>query len=127
MSKRLLTLFLVVGVLAGSNAFASRARTSVMGTGEGAIGVIGHGSYYYDDNYNIFYNPSYANDFKNWAAIEKNGGGTKAEGGFVASVSNLNVGVFLDRPGAVVGTYTNAPVRPIDIIVAGDAGLKWGV
>ena len=57
------------------------------------------GTFYMDDAYNMFYNPAYVTDAKNWAIIEKsnatgggyynnattptNGSGTTAQGGAV--------------------------------------------
>src|SRR3954453_12136441 len=99
MSKRILALALAFGILATSNAFASRSRTSVLGTGDGGLFLNG-GTFFYDDARNIFYNPAYVNDFKNWGIIEKSnyvsgaGGtqlGTSAEGGFVSSLSSFNL------------------------------------
>jgi hypothetical protein len=143
--KRILGICLVVMIMASANnAFASRARQMVMGTGD-PLGVLspvgsGHGSFYYDDNYNIFYNPSYANDWKNWVAVEKSNGpinsaGSGAEGGFVSSMMNFSVGAFFNRGGALKGTYQlpvgtavpAATMSPIDVIIAGDMGVKWGL
>jgi hypothetical protein len=132
-----------LGMIVGSNAFASRAVTLVNGTGDAGV-VLDAGSFYYDDNYNMFYNPSYINDFKNWATIEKsNSPGTTAQGGFVTSFSNFNFGLYLNRGNAVrtyaangvatagivqgAAAYTAAPIRPIEVFVGGDAGVKWGL
>jgi hypothetical protein len=138
MSKKIFVLCLVALAMS-SNAFASRARQLVMGTAD-PFGVIPAGTLFYDDNLNHIYNPSFANDFKNWASIERSNayasrtGATfltgTAEGGTVASMGGLNVGLYFDRGGATLGgTYPSAgtPVRPIDITLAGDAGLKWGL
>ncbi len=138
MSKKLLSAFLLVGMVAGStNAFASRARQSVLGTGE-AGAIVQDGSLYYDHVYNIFYNPAYVNDFKNWAIIEKSNGVNSAapaavgggQGGFVASLMNLNLGVYLNRASSQTSAYTAsnpALYRPIDVILGGDMGVKWGL
>ena len=134
MNKRILAALLALGVLATSNAFASRARDLVMGSGD-AGNAIQNGSLYYDTAYNIFYNPSYVNDFKNWATIEKsNSPGTTAEGGFVIGAMNLNLGVYLNRTSGITGvtnealTHTGvANYRPIDLIAGGEMGnMKWG-
>jgi len=133
MSKRILTIMVVAASLVGANsAFASRARQQVLGTSN-PIGVIDRGSFFVDDNQNIFFNPAYVNNFRNWAAIEKSNGvvgaGASAEGGFVTSITNFNLGVYMNRGGAVpVAKYPgNTPVRPIDIFFGGDMGMKWGV
>lgn len=145
--------------LCSQGAFASQARQLVLGSGDPFNILSGgtHGSLAVDDNYNIFYNPAYANDFKNWVTIEKNnryqtGANTaSAEGGFVASTMNMNVGLFMNRFDALPGTtapvvaatsttpasygnpYTTGAyplgsnsIRPIDLIIAGDMGAKWG-
>jgi hypothetical protein len=156
-NRKILVAFAALGVLVGSNAFASRAHEVVMGTGDGHS-VLNGGSFFYDDNRNIFYNPAYVNDFKNWASIEKsNHPGTTAEGGFVASFSNINVGAYFNRGDAVVafpGLATGAltagtlagtagggkgnpgsatyfsgsdPLRPIELFIGGDMGVKWGL
>src|SRR5262245_16818165 len=100
MSKRILAVALALGILATSNAFASRSRTAVLGTGDAGL-YLNAGSFFYDDARNIFYNPSYVNDFKNWGIIEKSNYvsgaaatqvGTTAEGGFVTSLSSFNLG-----------------------------------
>jgi len=114
---------MVLAALASSNVFASDAITTVMGNGDpnGAITGPG-GSLYYNHRYNIFYNPSYANDAKNWLIVERNAAGT-ASGGFVGSAMNMSVGAFFNR-NSVGGS--GLTTDPIDIIVAGDAGIKWG-
>jgi hypothetical protein len=114
----------VAATLVGANsAFASRGRLEVLGTSN-PIGLIDRGSFYVDDNNNIFYNPAQINNFKNWAAVEKNNGGAEAEGGFATQVAGFNLGIYMNR-----GEYVVAPqsVRPIDIIFGGDMGVKWGV
>lgn len=118
----------VVAVVCGSNAFASRARLNVMGTADGA-GTITRGSLYIDDYQNIFYNPAMINTHKNWASVEAFNGGAPAgaEGGFSGSIAMINYGLYLNRGGSVVGTYATAPTRPIDIIIGGDMGVKWGL
>jgi hypothetical protein len=144
--NRIFNLCLVLMILVSANsAFASRARQQVMGSADpfGVVGSANHGSLYFDDNYNVFYNPSYANDWKNWVTIEKfNGtgsattpGSAQAEGGFIASMMNFSVGAFFNRGDAMKGTYQNTAVptnysgdlRPIDVIIAGDMGVKWGL
>ena len=136
-ANRICALILVLGSLAASNAFASRARQLVMGSAD-PLGVLtgtagtGHGSFFYDDNYNIFYNPSYVNDFKNWASVEKSNGAGEAEGGFVASITSFNFGFYMNRADAVqapVGGFAagNKPLRPFDLFLGADMGVKWGV
>ncbi len=137
MSKRILASALVVGALAASNAFASQARQLVLGT-QDPLNVISsgtHGSLLVDDNMNIFYNPSYANDYKNWASVEKASGyagaASQAEGGFINNFGPVTAGIYLNRQDAVntltTGAFNSAPVRPFDLFVAGDMGVKWGL
>ncbi|MBC7692065.1 MAG: hypothetical protein H7222_09865 [Methylotenera sp.] len=138
MNKRILALCLLVSMIAGSNAFASRARQSVMGTGDAGL-ILQDGSFFYDHAYNIFYNPAYVNDFKNWAIIEKSNGNTRgAQGGFVTSLTNFNLGVFMNRASSQTGgtnavnslnayNFDSSQTRPIDVIIGGDMGVKWGL
>src|SRR4051812_7704424 len=112
MSKRLLTFAFVVCCAAtfNNNAFAARAHLAVMGTGD--AGLLGNafnsgGSFYYDDAYNMFYNPAYVNDFRNWATIEKFNGSASAMGGFATKISNMYLGLFVNRADAIQGTWTN--------------------
>jgi len=119
----------IVAVLAlslvASNAFASQAKNKVSGTGE-AIGILGadgmNGSLYTNDEYNIFWNPSFINGQKSWAIVE-NGDGSGSNGtsaGFVTGMGGMNVGAFFGRPVAHGG-------QAIDVVVGGDMGVKWGV
>lgn len=141
MTKRFVAVCLVVGALvASSSAFASRARQLVLGTAD-PLAVIPHGTFMYDDNLNVLYNPAYAADFKNWVAIEKTngmaGGATtnRAEGGFVTGFGSFAIGAYFNRADAFLtqsgftSSYTNvANMRPIDIVFAGDSGsLKYGL
>lgn len=152
MRKQILTVVLVLGTLATSNAFASRARDLVLGTGDGGV-VLGNGgssgTFYTDDAYNMFYNPAYVNDYKNWAIIEKsnfeNSGtqtvattpatagqtnGTTAQGGFVTGIGNFSLLLFFNRQDDLQdAAYTNqSNMRPVDVIFGGDMNnLKWGL
>ena len=142
MVNRIFVLFLALAAV-GSSAFASRASNIVLGTGDAGT-ILNGGSFFYDDNYNMFYNPAYINDFKNFAIIEKsNFPGTTAQGGFVSSWGNWNVGAYFNRGNAVVTTpglataaggfvgnisNTNAygaatPNRPIDLMAGTDLGM----
>ncbi len=142
MSKRILLVVLVLGAIGASNAYASRARDLVLGTGDAGV-VLGtggsSGTFYTDDAYNMFYNPAYVNDYKNWAIIEKSNysqgatgttTGTTAQGGFVTGLGNFNLGVFLNRQdGLQDAVYTyQGRMRPIDVLLGGDwNAIKWGV
>jgi hypothetical protein len=156
MKKQLVVLCTVLGVFAASqSAYASRARLLVYGTGDGGLILGGNGnmgSFYTDDAYNMFYNPAYVNDYKNFGIIEKSNynqaytsgditgpnptgafttqsGGTTAEGGFTTSVGNYTLGVFMNRTDVLSDAIYAHPfdMRPIDIMIGGDNGLKWGL
>jgi hypothetical protein len=165
MSKRLIAAVVILAALASTNAFASRARLLVFGTGDGGL-ILGDngnmGSFYTDDAYNIFYNPAYVNDYKNFGIIEKSNynsayissqdvvgtnfppstpavnnttgfgntsGGATAEGGFVTSIFNYSFGLFMNRTDVLSDAIYAHPfdMRPIDIMIGGDQGWKWGV
>jgi len=118
----------VVAVLAlsvlSSNAFASQAKNTISGGGDGGriLGGAGmYGSFYTNDEYNIFWNPAFISGQKNWAIVE-NGAGSGTSAGFVTDVSTVNVGVFFNRP----TTGVNGS-RAVDLVVGGDMGAKWGV
>ncbi|MCC7442044.1 MAG: hypothetical protein IT285_10435 [Bdellovibrionales bacterium] len=113
--KRLLVALCAVGMLTGSQAMASDARVHVMGNG---LGGDAGGSLYYNDNYNMFYNPAYVNDYTNWVTIEKAGAASSA--GFVTGMGSLNVGAFMNRG------MNQFETKPVDIIIGGDMGMKWG-
>ncbi len=116
----------VVAVLAlsliSSSAFASQAKNLVTGGGDGGniLGTTGlNGSFYTNDEYNLFWNPAFINGQGGWAILENSlDSGTSA--GFVSNMGSLNVGAFLNRP------VTNG-AQAIDVIVGGDMGVKWGV
>jgi hypothetical protein len=141
MKTRIISMLVLAGMIVGANsALASRARVNVMGQGENGFIFNGSGSMYYDDMYNIFHNPSYVNDFKNWVIIEKGvtnataAGTGNVEGGFVTSMMGMNFGFFMNREDAfslsrltlTPGTG-NTGVRPIDFVIGGDHGVKWGL
>lgn len=117
MNKRLLVLCLSLVALASQSAFASRAKLMVMGTGDGGMFLLNGGSFYYDEAYNMFYNPSNIVDYKDWFTVEKSnfivaketaptdGAGSatqttlgdRAQGGGVMGFGNVAVGVYFNR------------------------------
>ncbi len=124
MNKRIISALVLAGMMTSSAAFASKARELVLGTGGNGANA---GSYYYESAYNMFYNPSYVNDYKNWAGFEK-GTNTTAEFGFVSSMMNMNMGLWFNRSGStpnILDTDTNKSV--IDLLIGGDMGVKWGL
>ena len=130
--KKQIVLSLSLAVLAAP-AFASKARLL-------ALGEDVNGSFYINDNRNIFLNASEVNTHKDlvtleWGAAAPTGLGTNdapnAEGGLYRAVGNMVYGVQFGRnlsfndgiDGATAPGATNA----IDLFVGGDAGMKWGV
>lgn len=132
--KRVLALAIAIVALTGTDAFASRARVSVFGTGDGGIGLINDGSLYADDAHNMFYNPSYIVGGKDWVIIEKGNGATasRAQGGFMTSMAGFHMGAYLNRPMNFFTAGTNTignsvDFRPIELFVGSDMGVKWGL
>lgn len=129
--KRVLALAIAIVALTGTDAFASRARVSVFGTGDGGIGLIEGGSLHADDAYNMFINPSYIVGGKDWVTIEKNNGAGNAQGGFMTSMAGFHMGAYLNRPmtffEAAHTMDLDARFRPIEIFVGSDMGVKWGL
>jgi len=107
-----------------------------------------NGSLWYDDEYNIFYNPSFINDNRNLVTISK---GIEA-GVFLSLLENFVSGVYFNRGGGngpqsvydevgLVGPGLNArpdlvgtlgvqsldTQRPLDFFFGGDTWVKWGV
>lgn len=152
MKGKCLTTAILAALLVGSNAMASIARQAVMGShpvftsaGAGTVSTLANGSLWFDDDYNVFYNPAYINDNKNYVTVQKG-----FEGGFFKSeFENFAYGVYMNRGGtgnaganygagslvapgnrartAFVGTGTALNTqRPIDLFFGGDTGIKWG-
>ena len=128
--KRSIVICLVVGFIFGTDAFASRARNMVTGTGDAGLilGTSGGiGSFYEDDAYNMFYNPAYVNDYTNWATIEKSNfsstnAGTTAMGGFATSMGMFNVSLYMNRLDELNAREGKRLVmEPLDVTL----GTKW--
>jgi len=125
-TRKVLLVVSMMATLVTSEAFASRARLLTMFTGDGGS-VLNGGSFYYDDDYNIFYNPSYVNDFKNWAIIEKSNGLQGAQAGAVGSIGNFNLGLYMNRVETLTGVYARPnTLRPLELFFGSDMGVKWG-
>jgi len=111
--------------LISSNAFASRAKNLVTGTGDGGsfLGTTGNnGSFYSNDEYNIFWNPAFINGMKSMAIVEKFNGDSDASAGFTTNFGSINAAVFFNRGGAATRGS-----KPIDLVIGGDMGVKWGL
>lgn len=130
--KKQLTVALGLAVLA-TPAFASKARLA-------ALGEDLYGSFYVNDNRNIFYNAAQVNNHKDMVTMEwgdttqvgDTANTPKAEGGFFKSHGNLVYGVQLGSESNTSNAYrlasgvTKGEENNIDLFVAGDAGMKWG-
>lgn len=135
MTKRIIAICLAVSFFGSASVFASRARNLVWGGGEGGAilgGAGDNGSFYVNDAYNIFYNPSYLVDGGEWATIEKDATGTGAQGaagGFATKIMGFGVGFYFNRASADANptSAAGAALRPLELLVAGDHGVKWGV
>lgn len=127
--KKQLTVALGLAVLA-TPAFASKARLLALGESE-------NGSFFINDNRNIFLNAAEANNHADmvtfeWGESNQTDEDTapNAEGGILYSYKNLVYGLHLGR---TMNFQDNAssedmysPSNTIDLFVAGDAGFKWG-
>lgn len=132
--KKQLTLALGLAVLA-TPAFASKAR--LMALGEDA-----NGSFFINDNRNIFLNAAETNNHADMVTFEWGKSNTadnndagrdtnpNAEGGVLMGHKNFVYGVHLGRNTKFQENANNnvmyAPSNAIDLFLAGDAGFKWG-
>ncbi len=121
---------LVIAGLAvlSTSAFASKARMEALGQGSY--------SYYLNDSRSVFLNPASLNDMKNyitteWGASQQADSATspRAEGGFFREMGSFAYGLYLGNNGpartSTGGTFLNHQ-NAIDLMLAGDMGLKWG-
>lgn len=129
--KKQVVVALGLAVLA-TPAIASKARLQ-------ALGEDTNGSFFINDNRNIFLNAAEVNNQKDLVTFEFGTGGTtdaddapNAEGGVLKAHNNLVYGLHLGRVTSFNETVSNAsatafnPSNAIDLFVGGDAGLKWG-
>ncbi len=131
--KKQLIVALGLAVLA-TPAFASKARLQ-------ALGEDTNGSFYINDNRNIFLNAAHVNNHKDFVTFET--GNTTAdatddsavaprpEGGVFFGQGNLVYGVQLGNESNTSNTLRNwagsaTEQNNVDLFVAGDAGVKWG-
>ena len=136
--KKQLTVALGLAVLA-TPAFATKAR--LQGLGEDI-----YGSFYVNDNRNIWLNAAQINNHKDMVTFEWGDNANtadqnstpRAEGGVTKAMGNLVYGVHFGSAsntanqlraaaGAVnAGAGTVNEGNNVDVFVGGDAGLKWG-
>lgn len=126
--KKQLALAAGLAVLAAP-AFASKARLQ-------ALGEDTNGSFYIQDNRNIFLNASEVNNQKDFVTYELANDSTTGEGGFIRNAGNLVWGAHMGRNlsynaslGDVEATGSDALTasNALDLFIGGDAGVKWGV
>ncbi len=135
--KKQLALAAGLAVLA-TPALASKARMQ-------ALGEDVDGSFYINDNRNIFLNPAEVVNHKDMVTMEWGAGqtsdvdgDTNAEGGFLRASGNLVWGAQLGRVTEFSQDYNAAvaragsgltafnPSNNVDLFIGGDAGIKWG-
>lgn len=146
--KKQLTVALGLAVLA-TPAFATKAR--LQGLGEDT-----YGSFYVNDNRNVWLNPAQVNNHKDLVTFEYGDTNStidqnqspRAEGGLYKAVGNLVWGIHMGSAsnsanqlragaglvdasldattGAISFKGTANEGNNIDLFVGGDAGLKWG-
>jgi hypothetical protein len=130
--KKQLVVALGLTVLAAP-AFASKARLQ-------ALGEDVNGSFYVNDNRNVFLNAAQVNNHKDLATFEWGNTATttdttsapRAEGGVFRGHNNLVYGLYLGSESNTSNGFRAASgvavaeENNIDLFVAGDAGIKWG-
>ncbi|MFP5489988.1 MAG: hypothetical protein ACLGG0_00700 [Bacteriovoracia bacterium] len=136
--KKQLALAAGLAVLAAP-AFASKARLA-------ALGEDTNGSFYIQDNRNIFLNASEVNNQKDFVTYELENDGGNGEGGFIRNAGNLVWGAHMGRNLSYnEGTdsfatdanddgdvdagdlFVYQATNALDLFIGGDAGIKWGV
>jgi hypothetical protein len=129
-NRSIYALALSLALVVATDAFASRARLLVLGTGDtGFLDGNGNGgSLYINDMYNIFYNPAYVSDYKDMAIIEKSNANGGAEGGFLTGIGGVTVGAYFNRVDSLAtGMLNAATMKPVEVFVGGSHGVKWGL
>lgn len=136
--KKQLVLAAGLAVLA-TPALASKARMQ-------ALGEDTNGSFYINDNRNIFLNPSEVLNHKDMVTFEwgdgqstDSDGDSNAEGGFLRASGNMVWGAQMGRVTDFTTDYSAAadragvaaadqyePGNALDLFIGGDAGIKWG-
>jgi hypothetical protein len=121
---------LVIAGLAvlSTSAFASKARMEALGQGTESL--------YLSDSRSVFVNPASLNDTKNYLITEwgasaqtDSASAPRAEGGFFRENGSFIYGLYLGNNGdarAVTGTEFLNHQNALDLVLAGDMGVKWG-
>lgn len=120
---------LVVAGLAvlSTSAFASKARIEALG--QGAI-------YNVKDSRSVFVNPASLNGMGNTIVTEWGTAGAadaaytpRAEGGFTREMGSFNYGLYMGNESSRIAHDTAnflAQTNALDLMLAGDMGMKWG-
>ena len=131
--KKQLIVALGLAVIAAP-AFASKARLQ-------ALGEDTNGSFYINDNRNIFLNAAHVNNHKDLVTLETGSSNSddavdsssdpRPEGGVFFGNGNLVYGVQLGNESATSDTLrawagVESEQNNLDLFVGGDAGVKWG-
>ena len=129
-------------------ALASRATNLVMGSGDAGLflspsGALGtqtgsFGSLFFEDEYNMFYNPAHINEINDWVIIEKSNYsytsqdtgqivGQSAQGGFVLAFLNYRASLFFNRVAGIADYHNASNMRPFDFTLGADLGVPFGL
>ena len=120
--KKQLIVALGLAVIAAP-AFATRARLL-------ALGEDANGSFYINDNRNMFLNAAEINNNKDFVTYE-----LSQQAGVVKSINNMVYGIQMNNGSsfdsiqgldAGADTLTGLTPNSIDLFVGGDMGVKWG-
>ncbi len=114
------TIFIIFCFIFSSSSYASLARISTFGTQpvfQSNVGVLPNtvtssvatGSLWMDDETNVFYNPAYINEYKNFVTLQKG----LEFGSFISISENMVAGIYFNRGGMKnqSGLYTSGAQR----------------
>jgi len=133
--KKQVVVALGLAVLA-TPAFATKARLQALGEYVG-------GSFYVNDNRNIFLNAAHVKNHKDLVTFETgnsnsdaadgsdSAGAPRPEGGLFKAMGNMVYGIHLGNESVTADTLRSfagveSEQNNVDLFVAGDAGVKWG-
>lgn len=140
MKKHLLIAGLAV---LSTGAYATTARLQALGQDTA------RGSFFIDDNYNVFRNAAYVNTYKNYIVTEwgdesgTTGGNEQLEGGFFREMGAFAYGVYFNNESDTGEAIAQKAANPIsgvtfvnhkfatsnnalDLFFGGDMGVQWG-
>jgi len=131
--KNTLALVLALAVVS-SPAYASRARLEALGEGK-------NGSYYINDSRNMFLNPASIAKHKKKLLLElgvsqgvDSAGASVGQGGFINTFGDFTYALYLNNTSdtmaaaaAQFGALAVAPDASIELQLAGEGAVNWGV